>query len=1728
MMDELTDGPDTNALKPNFFDRFDAPSVTPPPQEPNFFNQFDKDDDAAQPGLGDRTSLNATDAYWRGTLQGSMSLAAMNKIAFPDDPNAKDSDEFPGSAVSSFDLTPGKTVTRADVRKKYNEVIANLARYDLTPGFGSTLEAAAALTGQIGGSIPSVESFIGLPVKGVTWLGRAARAGAQQAVINTAVDPVVQALSIDAKSQKEYETLRTLIAPIVGFGVGAGLHAGVEGAGKVSNYLKGLFKSLGDEDPQMKRKLDLEVEQLATELKEKQAKPEDVQVRFADYIEAASPEERQARIEALQKKSDDIESIGPLGPVLKGYENDWVRAKARLTELRDGEALNVLSHPEVPEPIAVVWGNEKMGLDHILREHPEVADDLPEHLARMTVERKGDNRIVLAVDDWTAAVRLDFDGEKKVWLLTAYQRNQRRGDRTGTPPSSVEPDRSPAPLAKENISTGKVERQSDELGLKGQQAQSVVDDLFRDDGVVQALAARRGGSTLKMERQRPDAGVTTGQTATGTALTTVPESPARKSAIRSLQQQAFDFADAINFPLRQGRNKRGTLGTFNQQTGVVRVKEVPDFEVVAHEAGHAIEAKAGRALTDLTNTFVSELRVLDYDQTKQRVNEGFAEWIRRYIGNPAHAEQVAPGFTVAFRNFMEKSHPDMLAAINKASESYRAYIDAPSVDVVHAVKRSKSDEAKGWRKVVETIREEGFPQTIRSVVQRAYSAIFDDKAPATRTVRELAELIKESSGKTVDLKAADNPDVLMRLWARSQQAAIRDMMDGVRPYHDVTPNGPSLSDALAVATGEPSAWGKWNPEKKSSFEDYLIARRAAVLWEKFERGDLPNPPVSFSKGDSAVAMAELERANPSFRQAGDMVHGYTRELLRKQFEGGLIDADLYQKLLSEPFYVPMMRDLSDRPATGKGGGLGEGETGIRRQKGSSRDIISPLESLMTQTFLVNRTLQHNDIVRSFVQLAKRAGIEGGKYVEPIPAKEMVKYTFDLPVAIERIAKERGMDPNDAKALSSILTNVFGEDPIVGSFFRAEPAGRRGEPIVFYREAGELKAARFMSGEEGHALYEMLTSLPPAMTDLWIKTIGTGSSVLRSGVVTNPVFALTNYIRDQFAAFLLRRDYVPMVSGISGIAGEFRQSEMARLYAYSGGMSGGASIAPIEAAVESDVNALAKKGYLVNRLSSLKGLLDLAAFTESGTRNSVFTKVYHAKKNQGLSDYEAMIEAAFQATDLIDFSRHGSHTMMLLRLVPFLNSYIQGLDKARRAMFEPMARRMMGNEVLTQDSQAFNDAMVMATKVFGLGSVFGAAWAALNWDKEGYQDAGPHLKGTHLVAPIGGKILTIPKPFELSIGITMGEYAFAALMKQDPRAAEQFIKAASEVLSPPNPLQDIPVLKTYFELKSGKSLFTGRDLVPDILQRRVASEQYTDRTSALAKFLGKQIDVSPIKIDHAIGSMFGLWGRDLMAFSQGMDENAPAQNWDDQVFFRRFIKDPTRSSETTKKFWDFMGQVTGKFNQNVATYDGFVKKFDDQGARNFLEKLPASERAFVILRSAANEDGKQAFKPDERRLHPLQRAYDAVTLLNGLRRELVDNAFKTFEKGENLKLDPVKRRDILDAIRELSQAEMRNSFVIMQEPGYANRALIETVPILQRINSISPDVAEEIAARYATAKIYPVSGVAAVYPELRDRIAKNWGEADVSDLVARAGESGFEFGGEKTKRPQKRRIQVPAR
>jgi hypothetical protein len=98
----------------------------------------------------------------------------------------------------------------------------------------------------------------------------------------------------------------------------------------------------------------------------------------------------------------------------------WEGARDQLIRQQGGEVHGALYHPEVG-PIDVVWGDENTGLSKIVAKHPEVLADLPALIDNMGVKSASPNRVILQSLDHRAIVRLDYDGQAKTWLLSAYK-----------------------------------------------------------------------------------------------------------------------------------------------------------------------------------------------------------------------------------------------------------------------------------------------------------------------------------------------------------------------------------------------------------------------------------------------------------------------------------------------------------------------------------------------------------------------------------------------------------------------------------------------------------------------------------------------------------------------------------------------------------------------------------------------------------------------------------------------------------------------------------------------------------------------------------------------------------------------------------------------------------------------------------------------------------------------------------------------------------------------------------------------------------------------------------------------------------------------------------------------------------------------------------------------------------------------------------------------------------
>ena len=145
---------------------------------------------------------------------------------------------------------------------------------------------------------------------------------------------------------------------------------------------------------------------------------------FAEY--------KSVKVEGAQNEVNSPANIQPVatgdfGPIYDQFVGKPQEAIDFLLSQRDGEAIGALHHRDIGD-IDLVWGKEGTsksdgyGLSKLAKYHPEVLENLQEILDDMQVVKRTDNRVQLESKKYKAAVRLTWDGQRKNWLLTAFQK----------------------------------------------------------------------------------------------------------------------------------------------------------------------------------------------------------------------------------------------------------------------------------------------------------------------------------------------------------------------------------------------------------------------------------------------------------------------------------------------------------------------------------------------------------------------------------------------------------------------------------------------------------------------------------------------------------------------------------------------------------------------------------------------------------------------------------------------------------------------------------------------------------------------------------------------------------------------------------------------------------------------------------------------------------------------------------------------------------------------------------------------------------------------------------------------------------------------------------------------------------------------------------------------------------------------------------------------------------
>lgn len=1234
---------------------------------------------------------------------------------------------------------------------------------------------------------------------------------------------------------------------------------------------------------------------------------------------------------------------------------------------------------------------------------------------------------------------------------------------------------------------------------------------FAGETTTDVLAqTRQGRGPFKAEQQRPTQG-TAGQTVADNDI--------------GLTQISSNFSKLLDLTVRTGRfTLKGAEGQFNRLSSVVRLKSPNDLSTLVHEGAHALEVNATgplRAFVDGNKTVLQTVARKLYGGdveamgVSERTSEGFAEFFRIYTLNRNYAQINYPQLTQDFDTFLQQNDPKLHQGLQLIGDQFAAWLQLPSSQLVRNMIVS-GKETTGINATLQEVRKEGLGNWFREVANNVFSASINRNNQLNRLVADILNAAQEKRGSALDLKRADDPRVLIRMAANAGNRAMVQLTDGIMPHRSTEPTTPGLRAVLLRYHGQnaDSNLSAIDPERQGDFAAYVVALRGIDEYARYSQGIIERPPLAATLGDLQVTVQEMEaKYGDDFKEAAKMIHEYGMGLWEKSYQAGLLDDQTYGDGLSRGFYVPLQRDLSDKDISQSGisaSSVAQGRSVVKRFRGSDRDIIDPIDALMEKTFSLEKVIAENEVKKALAALADQAG-QVGALVERVPAHRLMGQQFSVQEVARQLTKDPTISQSDAADLMTLLEGAIDEGNRI-ALFRSQQAMAAGENIVFFWENGKLAALQIKDGDVGADIINTLNAVGTETVPLLVDLIAYPSTVFRAAVTSWPDFLLVNFIRDQMSAFVLTEGYTPFATGLRGVGDELRQGEWARQYNAAMGTMGGMNSANLHSArVNRDIEALRNKGYVARVFGEkgmsgkIKGLARLTELTETGTRLGIFRQAFDRAKADGLTDWEANVEASYIATDYIDFGLHGNRVMAWRRLIPFLNAQLQGLYKMMRTLGGDEVRQrrglrfalsaffkdVNGLNLSRTEQQAIRTGRKAWLKMASLG-IIGAAIQAVFEDDPDYQDASEYLRTTGWVIPIGnGEIFYIPKPFELALVSNIVERGMEAA-SGDKEAKWRMLRGMAMNLVPPtNP----PAIQAVVEQLANFQFFGEREIVPDYMRALEPELQYNHYTSEFAKSLGKMLGWSPMRIDHAMSAFGASAYRDLTQLYNMTDPDRPSSDKTDWPITRRFVRDARRGAASAQDFWKLASTVNGSLRRAELTYKNYVESGRDGAAQSYLDSLEPDERAWALLNTH--------FKADYKRLNPMYRSRQMTTIISAMRRELYSN-LGVENTGPGGELDPFmmsakEKASVDELLSEYARREVRNSLVFMKAPGWANKKPLPTEPTIELLRATQPLVAEEFERRIKKAKVYDAETIQEYWPEVRDRLLTDRDNAFLKDI-----------------------------
>lgn len=678
-------------------------------------------------------------------------------------------------------------------------------------------------------------------------------------------------------------------------------------------------------------------------------------------------------------------------------------------------------------------------------------------------------------------------------------------------------------------------------------------------------------------------------------------------------------------------------------------------------------------------------------------------------------------------------------------------------------------------------------------------------------------------------------------------AQIKKIAEGTKKLEDgkVRKANPNWRDNI---TSNPNVKPTELQEKAKKYLE--LDRKVGVLENR------RNKPVfgkTVTADDSRLKVAEYEKNNPEFKEWSKDINTFNKNQLQNMVDAGLTNEET-QDLLNNMYdnYIRIQREVGgDRPIVNQKGHL-KVNSPIKKAKGGNQDILPLKDSMAQQAVEVKKAISRNLFGQELLDT-----IGGGE--------ETPDYT--------EILKE----------------GKNGEAPTFTVF-------KDGKPVT-------MKINK-----------ELYDALKPAERETWEDSVILHG--LQKGVVLqktlltsrNPIFALTNFVRDLQTAVVNSKDTGKMlgnyaklvkyklndfISNKTGKPLSPQDEEMGRLwelYKANGG--------------ESNTYFDFDKGTNLERPKNLKGFLgnqidrifEINEIIEQLPRVAEFATTL---QNGGTID-----EAMYNAADVtVNFKRGGEFTKMLDRNgASFLNASVQGIDKQIRNF--------------TNIKNGGKGWAKMAITCAMLGIAPQLVNHLLLHDDEDYQDLPDYIKDNYWLFKIGdNKFIRIPRGRDIPTFLGTLAQRTSRAIEGDDRAFDGIVDTFQNTLAPNNPFDSNIYEPIDAAIRTNKA-WNGSDIVSTTLENKVPSEQYDAKDTEFAKWLagtklGKKLKLSPKKIDYLIDQYSGGIGDILIPLNTKYAEgNNPLS--------AKFSTDSINNNKQLSRFYDDKTELSQKKTSGIAT------------------------------------------------------------------------------------------------------------------------------------------------------------------------------------------------------------------